>query len=247
MTSGSDGTCGNYLCNAADSVGGYNGPTGLGTPGGSPNSLNAFTGPSVTPTVPGAPVLNTATPANGSVSLSWSAPSNNGGSPIIGYDVCEGTTSGTESCPAPPAITTSSTNITVSGLNNGTTYFFTVEAVNSAGRSTGSNERSATPVAAATVPGAPANLVAATSPTKGVVLTWAAPSSNGGSAIISYTVYRGSSSGRETSYASLNCTSSTCTYNDTGTRHAAEYYYEVAAVNVVGTGSRSNEASAKAR
>ena len=35
VTTGSNGTCGTYLCNAADSVGGYNGPTGLGTPNGS--------------------------------------------------------------------------------------------------------------------------------------------------------------------------------------------------------------------
>ncbi len=248
VTSGSDGTCGTYLCNAADSVGGYNGPTGLGTPGGSPNSLAAFTGPSATPTVPGAPILSTATPGNLSVSLSWGAPSNNGGSQVTGYDVCESTTAlGGESCPTPPTTTTSSTSVTVTGLTNGTTYYFTVKAVNSVGPSAASNELSATPVAAATAPGAPTNLVATTSSTKGVVLTWAAPSSNGGSAITSYTVYRGSSSGRETSYASLNCTSLTCTYDDSGTRHAATYYYEVAAVNAVGTGQRSNQASAKAR
>ena len=42
VTSGSDGSCGTYLCNAADSQNGYNGPTGLGTPGGSPNSVAAF-------------------------------------------------------------------------------------------------------------------------------------------------------------------------------------------------------------
>ncbi len=247
VTSGSDGTCGTYLCNAADSVAGYNGPTGLGTPGGSPNSLAAFSGGSAAPTVPSAPVLNTATPGNSSVSLSWSAPSSNGGGPLTGYDVCQGTTSGAESCPVPPAVTTSSTSLTVTGLTNGTQYFFTVKALNSFGPSVASDELSATPLAAATVPGAPTNLVATTSSTKGVALTWAAPSSNGGSAITSYTVYRGSFSGRETSYASLKCTSSTCTYNDTGTRHAATYYYEVAAVNVVGTGARSNQASASAR
>ncbi len=247
VTSGSDGTCGTYLCNAADSVGGYNGPTGLGTPGGSPNSIAAFTGPSATPTVPGAPTLNTATPGNTSVSLSWGAPSNNGGSPITGYDVYEGTTSGGENYNKPAASTTGATTVPVGGLTNGATYYFTVEAVNSKGNSAHSNELFATPVATATVPGAPTNLVATTSSTKGVVLTWAAPPSNGGSAITSYTVYRGSSSGGETSYASLNCTSSTCSYNDTGTRHAATYYYEVAAVNAVGTGPRSNQASAKAR
>ncbi len=35
VTSGSNGSCGNYLCNAADSLStGYNGPTGMGTPNG---------------------------------------------------------------------------------------------------------------------------------------------------------------------------------------------------------------------
>jgi subtilase family serine protease len=249
VTSGSDGTCGTYLCNAADSVGGYNGPTGLGTPGGSPNSLAAFTGPSATPTVPGAPTLNTATAGNSLVSLSWSAPSNNGGSPLTGYDVYDGTTSGAENYSTPVNGTTpvASTGYTVTGLSNSTTYYFTVKVLNRVGSSAASDELSATPVATATAPGAPTNLVATTSSTKGVVLTWAAPPSNGGLAITSYTVYRGSSSGGETSYASLNCRSSSCTYNDTGTRHAATYYYEVAAVNAVGTGPRSNQASAKAR
>lgn len=50
VTSGSDGSCGNYLCNAAYSLSpnGYNGPTGLGTPGGT-NSLSAFV---AAPTLP---------------------------------------------------------------------------------------------------------------------------------------------------------------------------------------------------
>src|SRR6185295_5866014 len=44
------------------------------------NSLSA------TPrTVPGAPTLTSATPSNGQVSLSWSAPGSNGGSSITGY------------------------------------------------------------------------------------------------------------------------------------------------------------------
>jgi len=42
VASGSDGNCGTYLCNAALSQDGYNGPTGLGTPGASPNSALAL-------------------------------------------------------------------------------------------------------------------------------------------------------------------------------------------------------------
>jgi hypothetical protein len=54
VTSGSDGSCGTYLCNAADSVNGYNGPTGMGTPGATPNSIAALTGSSTSMT-PGQP------------------------------------------------------------------------------------------------------------------------------------------------------------------------------------------------
>lgn len=42
VTSGADGSCGSYLCDASLSVNGYNGPTGLGTPGATPDSLAAF-------------------------------------------------------------------------------------------------------------------------------------------------------------------------------------------------------------
>lgn len=48
VTSGSDGTCGSYLCNASMSVGGYNGPTGMGTPGATPSSVAALTGSNAT-------------------------------------------------------------------------------------------------------------------------------------------------------------------------------------------------------
>jgi len=42
VTQGSNGSCGNYLCNANLSVNGYNGPTGLGTPGGTNSSFAAL-------------------------------------------------------------------------------------------------------------------------------------------------------------------------------------------------------------
>jgi hypothetical protein len=86
--------------------------------------------------------LNTASPSSGSVALSWSAPSSNGGSAITGYKVFRGTSSGGETL-----LTTlgNVTTFTDTGLTNGTTYFYTVAAVNSVGTGAQSNELSATP------------------------------------------------------------------------------------------------------
>jgi fibronectin type 3 domain-containing protein len=77
-----------------------------------------------------------------------------------------------------------------------------------------------------------------------VALSWNQPST-GGSPITSYTIYRGTSSGKETTYLSVQCSTSSCSYTDTSTRKNSTYYYEVAAVNSVGTGPVSNESSAR--
>ncbi len=67
VTSGSDGSCSPlYLCTAGV---GYDGPTGLGTPGQSPNSIAAFIAPLTAATVPSAPSGPTATAGNEQVSL----------------------------------------------------------------------------------------------------------------------------------------------------------------------------------
>jgi hypothetical protein len=46
------------------------------------------------PTAPGAPTLTAANAGNASVALSWSAPASDGGSPISGYQIWRGTSSG---------------------------------------------------------------------------------------------------------------------------------------------------------
>jgi hypothetical protein len=100
---------------------------------------------------------------------------------------------------------------------------------------------------AATVPGAP-NLTSATRASgKGISLAWTAPASNGGSPITGYQVWRSTSSGTEVFYVSVSCTSSSCSYKDSGTTRGRTYYYKVAAVNAVGAGALSNERSATAR
>jgi fibronectin type 3 domain-containing protein len=194
---------------------------------------------SVQATVPSAPQSLTAKGADGSVSLSWAAPSSNGGSPVTGYDVYRGTSPGGESA-TPIAANVSATGFTDTSAVNGTTYYYTVAAVNAAGVSPQSNEASATPQA--TVPAAPSRLVASGG-NGSVVLSWAVPATDGGSPITGYDVYRGTSPGGE-SATPLASNVVTNGFTDTSAVNGTTYYYMVAAVNAVGLSPQSSEASA---
>src|SRR5262249_39235837 len=159
--------------------------TATNTVGGSPRS-NELSATPVALTAPGAPTLNTATGANGSVSLGWSAPTSNGGSAITGYRIYRSTNNRHVTLLTTPCNVTSWTD---TGLNNGTTYYYKVTALNSIGEGPRSNELAATPTTSATAPGAP-TLNSATGGNTTVALTWSAPTSNGGSAITGYRIYR---------------------------------------------------------
>jgi fibronectin type 3 domain-containing protein len=191
------------------------------------------------PTVPGSPGTPQASAGNAIVSLTWSAPGSNGGSPISGYKVYRRTSTDPEAHIA----SVSSTSFTDSGLTNGTTYFYRISAVNAVGEGAKSAEASATP-AASMPPSAPRSLTAVTAKSKGTVLSWSAPSSNGGSAITGYRIYRGTSPGVYTLLGSVGVVTS---YKDTAATRGSTFYYVVRAVNGSGEGPPSNEASAVAK
>ena len=87
-----------------------------------------------------------ATPGNGQVTLSWSAPASDGGSAITGYQYQQAAgTSPYSAWTAIPGSGPSTRSHIVTGLTNGTRYFFRVRAVNSDGPGPGSAEGSATP------------------------------------------------------------------------------------------------------
>jgi hypothetical protein len=75
--------------------------------------------------VPGAPTEDSVKAGDASVTIVWTAPASNGGSPITGYVI-------TPSSGSPVTVGNVTTD-TVTGLTNGTPYTFTVAAVNSAG------------------------------------------------------------------------------------------------------------------
>ncbi|HEX4727956.1 MAG TPA: PKD domain-containing protein [Jatrophihabitans sp.] len=101
----------------------------------------------------------------------------------------------------------------------------------------------ASPIAG-TPPGAPTGLTA-TAGNGQASLSWTAPASNGGVSITSYRVYRGTSSGTETLLTSGGCSGlgAVLSCSDTGLTNGQKYYYKVSAVNSLGEGPQSNEAS----
>ena len=131
------------------------------------------------------------------------------------------------------AITSVSTdNYTHSSLDNGTTYYYKVAAVDSAGTGTLSSE-----VNAATPLPAPDNL-SASGANNTVTLTW-----DNVSGATSYTLYWDNVSGIDSSDTAItSITNDNYTHNNMD--NGSTYYYKVASVNSSGTGTLSSVSSA---
>ncbi|MBK7590113.1 MAG: fibronectin type III domain-containing protein [Betaproteobacteria bacterium] len=184
----------------------------------------------VTPaTVPGAPTAVTATRGNGQVTVGFTAPASDGGSAITSYTATSNPGNFTGNCTAPCA------SITVMGLANGTAYTFTVTATNAVGSGPASAASAA--VTPATVPGAP-TAVTATRGNGQVTVGFAAPASDGGSAITQYTAT--SNPGNFTGSCTAPCTSITVS----GLTNGTAYTFTVTATNAAGTGPASAASAA---
>jgi len=92
-----------------------------------------------------APVQANAVAGDGTVALSWAAPTETGGADVIAYDIYRGTTSGTGTLLA--SVNADTLTYDDDSAVNGTTYFYRIKAKSSVGDSAFSNEKSATPSA----------------------------------------------------------------------------------------------------
>jgi RHS repeat-associated protein len=174
-------------------------------------------------TAPGAPSTVKATAGNAQATVTFKAPTSNGGSPITGYTVTSSPAGGVDS----NAGTTGLSHI-VTGLVNGTAYTFTVKATNAIGTSVASTASAS--ITPATVPGIP-TIGTATGGNAKATITFTAPTSNGGSAITSYTAT--STPGSKTG----TCTVSPCTVSTL--TNGTAYTFTIKATNAKGAGSAS--------
>lgn len=183
------------------------------------------------PTVPSPPTnVAAAVNANGTVTVSWTDPTNSG-SPVTSYSVVPSPT-----CPACTGTAVSSgtaTSTIVGGLTSGTTYSFTVTATNGIGTSNASTASNS--VTAPTVPGAP-TIGTATAGAATATLTWTAPANTGGSAITGYVVTPYVAGVAQTPQT---FTSTATSESVTNLTNGTAYTFKVAATNGVGTGNQS--------
>ncbi|MCY3634413.1 MAG: fibronectin type III domain-containing protein [bacterium] len=149
-------------------------------------AVNTLRDAAAPPTAPSAPGNVSATAGEGQIDVTWIAPADNGGAPIIDYTVAY--KGDATACPTSIDITwnpriISTTSATIEGLTNGVAYLVCVRATNRAGPS----DWGSTTATPATTPGAPGNVTAVAGDSQ-LRVTWTAPVDNGGAPVTAYSV-----------------------------------------------------------
>jgi len=198
-------------------------------PAGTSSSSSTVTGSPVT--IPGKPTISATEPGSNSVLVRWRAPSATGGASVSSYTAVA--SPGSNSCTTTGAVLF----CTVTGLDNGTTYAFTVTATNTAGTGSASASYNGVP---ATIASAPRSITV--SPTNGGITTsWAAPSYDGGTAITGYIATVRSTGDT----CSTNATTTTCSFS--GLVNGSTYVVDVVATNNAGKSESASSSNVTPR
>jgi titin len=198
-------------------------------PAGDSVSSSTATGSPVT--IPGKPTISATEPGSNSVLVRWRAPSATGGASVSSYTVVA--SPGGNSCTTTGAVLF----CTVTGLDNGTTYAFTVTATNSAGTGSASASYNGVP---ATIASAPRN-ISVTPVNGGITATWAIPSYDGGTAITGYIATVRSTGDT----CSTNASTRTCTFS--GLVNGSTYVVDVVATNNAGSSEAASSSNVTPR
>lgn len=180
-------------------------------------------------TVPGTPTGAAATAGDGQATVTWSAPTSDGGRPVTGYTVT--------SSPGGITATSSASSLTavVTGLANGTPYTFAVTATNEVGA--GGPSAASNVVTPIGPPDAPTDVAAAGGDGQATV-DWSAPAFDGGSPITGYIV----TSNPDGTTAGVAASSLSAVV--AGLANGTSYAFTVTATNAAGVGDPSAPSNA---
>jgi hypothetical protein len=193
--------------------------------------------------VPGAPAGLKTSYGDSFIALSWSRPTTTGGSAITGYHVYLSLRS---SMLGAKEYTTSATSFRFSDVENGSTYYIKVTALNAAGEGPGTAVTPVTPVPRAVPaqpgPSRPTGLTARARHGE-VVLSWSPPK-GGIKSSQGYLIYIGTRSGHEGAKPSVPYLIETDSYAIAPLKNGTRYYFQVALLTGTRVGPRSAEVSA---
>lgn len=178
--------------------------------------------------------------ANGTITVSWVAPVDNGGETIGTYYIGRSTNSSFTQNNTQTNVSGTTLSYTFTGLGAGVTYYFRVSAGNSLNTQAGSgsawsNVASAQSSAVPAIPSAP--VVTKTPASTSMTITWKAPADNG-AAITNYELQWSTSS----TFATIAGTDTSLPVTKTisGFALATRYYFRVRAINSIGPGGWSS-------
>ena len=180
--------------------------------------------------LPGVPTNVRVVAGDGELTVTWSPPHNDGGSPVTGYVVIHSDGVGE----AAVTLGSGTRSYRIGGLTNNAEYTIWVHARNRHGDGPTSAPIGATPIAATTVPGVPTN-VQATPGNRQLTVSWSPPHNDGGSPVTGYVVIHSDGVGE----AAVTVGSDTRSYRIGGLTNNVEYTVWVRARNSSGDGPTS--------
>ena len=203
---------------------------------------------SAQPSAPAAPTITSATPSDGAVTLTWDAGADNG-STVIRWEYQQ-TTPATNLWIPIPGSDRHMDRYTITGLDNGTAYAFSLRAINGAGNGAAGDMSALTPstVTPSTTPGAPVGL-RATEGNSQVTLNWTAAVTTGGvaagqndgfSTITGYEIRQKTGDADYAPWAIIiGSSATTAEHVVTGLTNGVAYQFQVRARNANGAGAAS--------
>lgn len=182
---------------------------------------------------PSAPTPISGVRGNAQVAVSWTTPTYPGASSITDYAIEYATSTAGPWTTFTHAASTATT-ATITGLTNGTAYYFRTAGISSDGTGLYATSAAVTP---ATVPNAPTNVTVAAGASQQLVISWTAPVVDGGDGLTDYVIETSPNVNTGPWTVVTHSPSINTTITATGLTNGTPYFARVAAKNTVGTGA----------